>query len=144
VYGTHQYGNEDQGWVAHFVHAIIERRPITIFGDGFQVRDLLDVRDLCRLFELCFDRVDDCTGEAFNVGGGPSNAHSVIEVIESIAALLDVVVTPAYGPMREGDQRYYVSDISRVHNKLGWKPEIPFNAGLDSLVAWASGLERRD
>jgi CDP-paratose 2-epimerase len=130
--------------VAHFVHAIIEGRPITIFGDGFQVRDLLDVRDLCRLFEVCLGRMDECCGEAFNVGGGPSNAHSVIEVIESIAALLEVDVEPAYGPTREGDQRYYVSDISRVHDKLGWKPEIPFEMGLEELVRWASGTERGD
>ena len=136
IYGAHQYGNEDQGWVAHFVHSIVSQMPIVIYGDGAQVRDLLDVRDLCRLYSMCIENIGACTGKVLNIGGGPANAHSVIEVLHTIESLLETTSKYAMDDWRAGDQRYYVSDIRLADRVLGWRPEIPFHSGLRSLVRW--------
>jgi CDP-paratose 2-epimerase len=138
IYGVHQNGTEDQGWVAHFMHSVARRRPLTIYGDGHQVRDLLDVRDLCRLYELAFERIDDCAGGAFNVGGGPANARSVLQVLETAQALLETPATYSFSEWREGDQQYYVSDVSGVEAALGWKPQIGADAGMEQLARWVA------
>lgn len=139
VYGPHQHGSEDQGWVAHFVHALLGGRPVTIFGDGFQVRDLLEVGDLCDLYLGILDDPEPAAGGIFNVGGGPANARSVIEVIEDLGRMLEREVEPARGPARAGDQRYYVSDLGLARERLGWEPRVGVEAGLERLLAWASG-----
>jgi CDP-paratose 2-epimerase len=136
IYGEHQYGNEDQGWVAHFVYSVLDQRPITIFGDGFQVRDLLDVRDICRLYMACLANFDACNGKVFNVGGGPDNARSVIEVLHSIEQLMETDAHYSHDDWRPGDQLYYVSDIARLQESLGWRPQVPFEEGLEHLVNW--------
>ena len=136
IYGPHQFGNEDQGWVAHFVHAVQGGQPITIYGDGGQVRDLLDVRDLCRLYSLALAGIDHCAGEIFNIGGGPSNARSVIEVLTAIEQRLETDAHYGFSRWRPGDQVYYVSDLARVGQRLGWRPEVGFEAGLEHLIAW--------
>src|SRR6202171_1916020 len=87
IYGAHQYGTEDQGWVAHFVHSILNDRPLTIYGDGSQVRDLLDARDLCALYATVIDRIDKTRGEVYNVGGGRPNQRNLLEVIAQIGEL---------------------------------------------------------
>ena len=87
IYGAHQYGTEDQGWVAHFVHSILGDRPLTIYGDGTQVRDLLDVRDLCDLYVAVIEKIGKTRGEIYNVGGGPTNQRNLLEVIEHISEL---------------------------------------------------------
>jgi CDP-paratose 2-epimerase len=141
IYGAHQYGGEDQGWVAHFAHSAIGRRPIVIYGDGHQVRDLLDVRDLCRLLELAIERADDCRGMVFNVGGGPANARSVLQVVDAIERITGTRVARSFGDRRPGDQHYYVSDIDRIRTVLGWTPDIDLETGLSSLVGWASSVK---
>src|SRR5260370_14570714 len=87
IYGAHQYGTEDQGWVAHFVHSILNDRPMTIYGDGTQVRDLLDARDLCALYATVIEEIDKTRGEIFNVGGGPVDHRSLLEAINQICEL---------------------------------------------------------
>jgi CDP-paratose 2-epimerase len=136
VYGSHQNGTEDQGWVAHFVRAALEGQPITLFGDGCQVRDLLDVRDLCRLYEACFEHGRSLAGRVFNVGGGPENARSVIEVLSLIESTLKRDLHVSFNTERKGDQKYYVSDLAHAKRLTGWKPEVGFEAGLRDLVAW--------
>jgi CDP-paratose 2-epimerase len=143
VYGPHQYGTEDQGWLAHFVHSVLARRSITIYGDGHQVRDLLDVRDLSRLYAITIDRIEDCRGETFNIGGGPDNACSLLEAIDSVARLTGVGARTSFADPRAGDQPYYVSDIRRVGRVLGWQPQVAVQAGLEHLVGWATGLSER-
>jgi CDP-paratose 2-epimerase len=137
IYGAHQYGTEDQGWVAHFVHSIVHERPLTIYGDGKQVRDLLDARDLSRLYEIAIARIDTARGHIYNVGGGPDNQRNLLEVIERIGALTGKQPRYAFAEWREGDQAYYVSDITRAREELGWTPEIAFDQGLEALVGWA-------
>ena len=140
IYGAHQYGTEDQGWVAHFVHSILKGRPLTIYGDGKQVRDLLDARDLSRLYEQVIDEIDKCRGEIYNVGGGPENERNLLEVIDRIGELSGKKPQYTFADWREGDQEYYVSDITKAKEQLGWSPQIAFDQGLSDLVAWAASI----
>jgi CDP-paratose 2-epimerase len=137
IYGAHQYGTEDQGWVAHFVHSILNQRPLTIYGDGKQVRDLLDARDLSRLYALAIERIDATRGEIYNVGGGPANQRNLLEVIDAIGELAGRSPRYTFADWREGDQEFYVSDIGKAKEKLGWEPEIGFDQGLRDLIDWA-------
>lgn len=137
IYGAHQYGTEDQGWVAHFVHSILKDRALTIYGDGTQVRDLLDARDLSRLYHLVIDRIDEVRGEVFNLGGGPQNQRNLLEVIGRIGELTGRQPRYSFADWREGDQEFYVSDVSKAKERLGWEPGIDFDHGLRDLVAWA-------
>ena len=138
IYGAHQYGTEDQGWVAHFVHSILKDRPLTIYGDGTQVRDLLDARDLSRLYELVIERIDDARGEIYNAGGGPDNQRNLLQVIEHVGRLTEKKPAYEFADWREGDQAYYVSDITKLREQLGWEPRIGFDEGLRDLVRWAA------
>jgi CDP-paratose 2-epimerase len=140
IYGAHQYGTEDQGWVAHFVHSILNDRPLTIYGDGTQVRDLLDARDLCVLYANVIENIDKARGEIYNVGGGPANQRNLLEVIEQIGELTDRKPQHSFADWREGDQTFYVSDIGKAKKDLGWEPQIPFDRGLRDLVAWAASV----
>jgi CDP-paratose 2-epimerase len=140
IYGAHQYGTEDQGWVAHFVHSILNDKPLTIYGDGLQVRDLLDARDLSALYQDAIDGIDRATGEIFNVGGGPPNQRNLLEVIGRIGELTGKKPHFTFADWREGDQAYYVSDITKARQHLGWEPQVPFDRGLRDLVEWASSV----
>jgi CDP-paratose 2-epimerase len=140
IYGAHQYGTEDQGWVAHFVHSILKDRPLTIFGDGKQVRDLLDARDLSVIYLLAIDNIDKVRGEIFNVGGGPENQRNLLEVIDRIGELTGKKPQYSFADWREGDQQYYVSDIAKAKKVLGWEPRVAFDEGLRDLITWAGTL----
>ncbi len=141
IYGAHQYGTEDQGWVAHFVHSILGDRPLTIYGDGTQVRDLLDARDLSALYETVIEKIDKTRGEVYNVGGGVPNQRSLLAVIDQIGELVNKKPVYTFSDWREGDQTYYVSDISKAKKDLGWEPRIEFDRGLKDLAAWAASLD---
>jgi CDP-paratose 2-epimerase len=141
IYGAHQYGTEDQGWVAHFVHSILNDRPLTIYGDGTQVRDLLDARDLCALYATVIEKIDQTRGQIYNVGGGPKNQRNLIEVIAQIGELTNRKPQYSFTDWREGDQTYYVSDITKAKKELGWTPQIPFDRGLTDLIAWAASVD---
>jgi CDP-paratose 2-epimerase len=140
IYGAHQYGTEDQGWVAHFVHSILNKRPLTIYGDGTQVRDLLDARDLSIMYEMAIEQIDKTRGEIYNVGGGPPNQRNLLEVIDQIGELTSRKPAISFADWREGDQTFYVSDISKAKNELGWEPGIKFDRGLRDLIEWAARL----
>jgi CDP-paratose 2-epimerase len=137
IYGAHQYGTEDQGWVAHFVHSIINNRAMTIYGDGTQVRDLLDARDLCAFYSNVIQDIDKTRGEIYNVGGGPQNQRNLLEVIEQIGKLTGRKPKYTFADWREGDQTYYVSDITKAKKALDWQPKVDFDRGLNDLIAWA-------
>jgi CDP-paratose 2-epimerase len=136
IYGRRQFGTEDQGWVAHFARSLLGGEPITIYGDGCQVRDILWVDDLVRAMRLAMDRIDTVHGEVFNLGGGAGNAVSVRGVIEGLRALTGSAVPVSYSDWRPGDQRVYVSDTSKAERVLGWKAEIAWESGLEKLVEW--------
>ncbi|MFL5862402.1 MAG: NAD-dependent epimerase/dehydratase family protein, partial [Solirubrobacteraceae bacterium] len=136
IYGPHQQGNEDQGWVAHFVLSVLEGQPITLFGDGKQVRDVLYAEDLVRALVIAEDRAGDFAGRAFNIGGGPGNAVSLLDVIAILGEVHGERPTIRHEPWRPGDQRYYVSDTSAFGAATGWQPETDVAEGVERLYAW--------
>ncbi len=142
IYGPHQYGTEDQGWVAHFLIRAQQELPITIYGDGRQVRDLLYVDDLIDALLLAEDHLPEIAGEAFNIGGGPHNTISLCELVEQISALNGETPEITYGPWRVGDQRWYVSDPGKFERATGWRPKINVEEGIRQLHRWIS-LNRR-
>ena len=136
IYGTHQYGNEDQGWVAHFLLQAIAGRPIMLYGDGMQVRDVLFVEDLVNAFELAHAKIDTLAGTAFNIGGGAANTTSLLELLDLIGELHGVQPEVAHHAWRTGDQRYYVSDTSRFRAATGWAPRVGVIEGVQRLYRW--------
>jgi CDP-paratose 2-epimerase len=124
IYGPHQFGTEDQGWVAHFLIQAMADRPITIYGDGLQVRDVLHVNDLVRAFILAQEHMNVVSGRAFNMGGGPTRTTSLVELVELIGALEHREVRLEFDAWREADQRYYVSDTGRFEKATGWAPQV--------------------
>jgi CDP-paratose 2-epimerase len=139
IYGQRQFGIEDQGWVAHFVIATIMNRPITIYGDGQQVRDLLHVQDLVRAYGLGIQKIDTLRGEVFNVGGGPENTLSIwTEFGPLLAELAGHEVPIVQAGWRPGDQRVFVADIRKIGQKLGWQPTISPQQGIRDLYDWVA------
>ena len=136
IYGPHQCGNEDQGWVAHFVKSALAGDSITLYGDGKQVRDVLYVDDLTAAMTLALDRIEETRGEAFNVGGGPGNAVSLLDMLDLIAEIDGSPLDVSHDDWRVGDQRYYVSDTRKLEATLGWRPTTPASEGLAQLHAW--------
>jgi CDP-paratose 2-epimerase len=136
IYGPRQMGTEDQGWVAHFSRQVIERLPITIYGDGRQVRDLLFIEDLVEALLLAREHSHLIAGEAFNIGGGPGNTASIREVLNIIAEFEENDPKFEFGEWRRGDQRFYVSDCSKFHSATGWTPTTSLEEGLRTLHSW--------
>jgi CDP-paratose 2-epimerase len=136
IYGPHQFGTEDQGWVAHFAIQALRGRPITIYGDGRQVRDVLFAEDLARAMVLAHDRIEETAGCAFNIGGGTANTVSLLELIDALSSILGRRTRFALESWRTADQRYYVSDIRRFSTLTGWTPKVGLHAGLRRLLEW--------
>lgn len=136
IYGPHQMGTEDQGWVAHFLIRALAGQPITIFGDGRQVRDILFVDDAVEAYLAAWRRIDAVRGRAFNLGGGPANAISLRQLLRHIETLTGRPVDVEFRDWRAGDQRYYVSDIGRAREALGLPEPRPWRDGLARLAGW--------
>jgi len=136
IYGPRQFGTEDQGWVAHFLFRALRGERIAIYGDGMQVRDLLFVEDLIDAFTAAHAHLDTCRGRAFNVGGGPENRTSLLELIELARELTGRRVEIAFHDARIGDQRWYVSDPTRLGIAADWRPHTTVRRGLEKLLAW--------
>lgn len=139
IYGPRQFGVEDQGWVAHFIIAAVLGRPLSIFGDGKQVRDLLHVHDLIRAYEAAIDCMDEIKGEAFNIGGGAANTLSIwAEFGPLLAQFHGREVPVTYGEWRPGDQLVFVADTRKAEEKLGWQPELSLEMGIQQLYEWVA------
>jgi CDP-paratose 2-epimerase len=136
IYGPRQFGNEDQGWIAHFLLQSIQQRPITIYGDGHQVRDALFVDDAVDAWIGALDNVDRVRGRIFNLGGGPSNAISLRELLGYITQLRGKPPDVRFATWRPGDQPWYVSDIRAVSQALDWEPRVPVTQGLRRIERW--------
>jgi CDP-paratose 2-epimerase len=136
IYGPQQYGNEDQGWVAHFLIQAIEGRPIMLYGDGKQVRDILFVEDLVDAFLLAQKNMPALTGQAFNIGGGASNTVSLLELLDLIDSVHGERPDVAMHDWRVGDQRYYVSDTAKFAAATGWRPTVDVEHGVARLYDW--------
>jgi len=135
IYGPRQFGNEDQGWVAHFALSALRDDPVTIFGNGKQVRDVLYVDDLIRAYDAFFS---DSTEKSavYNVGGGPENTTSLVECLDTLEGVTGNRPPVSFEDWREGDQRVYVSDVSRARHELDWEPTVSFDEGIRRFVDW--------
>ena len=136
IYGPHQFGTEDQGWVAHFLICALQGQPLTLYGDGLQVRDVLFVEDLVDAMMVAHDRIDALSGRAYNIGGGCNRTVSLLELIDMITATVGVRPRHRFEPWRAADQRYYVSDTSRFQRATGWLPRTSMFDGIARLSAW--------
>lgn len=136
VYGERQMGTEDQGWVAHFLIRALRGQPITIFGDGHQVRDILAVQDAVAAYLAAWRRIDRVAGRAFNLGGGPANAVSLLRLVEYIRQITGRPVPLEFGEWRSGDQRWYVTDTRLAENELGLPPRLGWKEGIRHLSDW--------
>jgi CDP-paratose 2-epimerase len=136
IYGPHQFGTEDQGWVAHFLIQALKGKPITLYGDGKQVRDILFVEDLVKAYLLAMENIEDISGNAFNMGGGVSNTISLIELCDLIGDLTGKKPEVTFDDWRPSDQKYYVSDFSKFHEATRWKPRVGTREGVQRLYNW--------
>ena len=135
IYGTRQFGNEDQGWVAHFILSTIRDEELTIFGDGKQVRDILWVEDLIRAYDsFLSDPVGKST--VYNIGGGPDNTISLLELLDVLESNTGQQPSVTFDEWREGDQKVYVSDISKAERELDWKPNVDPETGIKKYLEW--------
>lgn len=142
IYGPHQFGVEDQGWLAHFTISAVLGRPINIYGDGKQVRDILYVDDLCNAFELAASNIDRASGRIYNIGGGSGNQVSLLEVIAFLEELTGDKIEYSFDSWRPGDQKVFVCDITRAKEEFGWNPRVNKKTGIKKLYDWVSDNKR--
>ncbi|MBL8101318.1 MAG: GDP-mannose 4,6-dehydratase [Anaerolineales bacterium] len=137
IYGPRQFGIEDQGWVAWFIIAAVMGRPITIYGDGKQVRDILHVEDLMNAYDLAVEKNNIARGKVYNMGGGPQNVMSIwAEFRPKLEKYVGRTIEVSRGDWRPGDQRVFYADISKAEKELGWKPRIGVEEGVQKLFEW--------
>jgi CDP-paratose 2-epimerase len=138
IAGPRQFGNEDQGWVAHFLYSALENKPVTIYGDGRQVRDVLCVKDLVLAFERVRSQIEKTAGQIYNVGGGFQNSVSLLEVVDEIERVTGRRINYSRHRQRPGDQLFYVTDYGKLTRHTGWKPEISVPETVAMICDWWS------
>lgn len=139
IYGPRQFGIEDQGWLAWFLIAAILQKPITIYGNGKQVRDVLFIEDLLDAYDAAIMRIEQTAGQIYNIGGGPQNTLSIWREFKPILeGLIGREVSVSWGERRPGDQKIYISDIRKAANELEWKPQVDVETGIRQLYKWIS------
>ncbi|WXG42744.1 MAG: NAD-dependent epimerase/dehydratase family protein [Promethearchaeati archaeon SRVP18_Atabeyarchaeia-1] len=138
IYGTRQFGIEDQGWLAWFTIATLTGKPITIYGDGKQVRDVLFISDLVRAYEAFIERSQQLRGEVFNMGGGPSNTLSLLELLSLLKELTGKENRIKYSDWRPADQKVYITDIRKAKERLNWSPSVAPKQGVKLLADWVT------
>ncbi len=141
IYGPHQFGMEDQGWLAWFTIRALQQRPVTIFGDGKQVRDVLWIEDLLAAYDAALDRIDQLSGRAYNIGGGPGATLSLLELLGLLEQRLGRPVARRFDDWRPGDQRVFISDIRKATADFGWTPRVLPEEGVGRLAEWLADAE---
>jgi CDP-paratose 2-epimerase len=136
IYGTRQFGVEDQGWIAWFCIAATTGQPFTIYGDGMQIRDVLWVDDLIDVYKRALEHIDVVAGEVFNIGGGPGLTLSLNELVAKLEQALGRKLDPPFADWRPGDQRVFVADIRKAQRLLGWTPRVAPGEGVETLLHW--------
>lgn len=136
IYGYRQFGIEDQGWVAWFCIAAVLEKPITIYGDGKQIRDVLFIDDLVNAFEKAYENRTQAAGRVYNIGGGPDNTLSLLELISMLEEFTGRKIPLGYDDWRAGDQKVFVADLSLAEKEFGWKPSVAPEPGVEKLYKW--------
>lgn len=136
IYGTRQFGKEEQGWLAHFVISSVLKRPLNIFGDGKQVRDVLFIEDLSRAVDMAFQNKGSTAGKAYNIGGGSGYTLSLLELIDMLEKINNEKITTKYFDWRPADQKVYISDIARAKRDFGWSPKVSPEEGVRRVHDW--------
>ena len=136
IYGTRQFGKEEQGWIAHFVISSVLGKPIKIFGDGKQVRDTLFIDDLLNAFDSAVTNINKTKGQAFNMGGGSNFTVSLLELISMLEKMNNNKMNVSYHDWRAADQKIYISDISKAKEVFGWEPKVSPEEGVSKLNDW--------
>jgi CDP-paratose 2-epimerase len=139
IYGPHQFGIEDQGWVAWFSIRAMQNLPMTIYGDGKQVRDVLYIDDLIRAYNATVDCIDRTSGQVFNIGGGPRITLSLLELIDILERQYGRKLKYNYDNWRPGDQPVYISDIRKAKEYFNWEPQVDATTGVIQLINWIRG-----
>lgn len=151
IYGDRQFATYDQGWIGWFCSKAIETKEtiekggkpeeFTITGDGKQVRDILHVKDVAKLYINTYQKIDQCAGNAYNVGGGVDNSLSLLELFQFLEKYLDIDLLIKHIPWRESDQKVFIADNKSVERAINWRPKVTFNQGLKSLLATLSTVD---
>jgi CDP-paratose 2-epimerase len=136
IYGPRQFGMEDQGWLAWFSIRAFQRKPVTIYGDGKQVRDVLYVQDLVEAYDAAVRNIETTAGRAYNIGGGPSNTLSLLELVDILNREAPRALACSFENWRPGDQPVFVSDISKARADFGWRPAVGVREGVAHLIEW--------
>lgn len=142
ICGPRQFGTEDQGWVAHFVISVMKNRDIILFGDGKQARDILFVTDLLDAMQAAIERIETARGQVYNIGGGPDNAISLLELLDLLEGLLRRKIPRRHADRRPGDQAVYVSDIRKAGRELAWKPKVSREEAIQRMIDWVRCMEQ--
>jgi CDP-paratose 2-epimerase len=137
IAGPQQFGNEDQGWFAHFLYSLIAERPLTIYGDGRQVRDILNVHDLIAAFDAARIHASRTAGHIYNIGGGSRNAASLLEVLDLLERITGKRRQVTFAPPRQGDQRIFITDFTRFSHATGWAPQYSIEHTATHILEWA-------
>jgi CDP-paratose 2-epimerase len=138
IYGYRQFGIEDQGWVAWFIIAAQLDKPITIYGDGKQVRDVLFVEDMIHAYELAYENKEKLAGKVFNIVGGPENTLSLNELIKHLETLNGRTIPLSFDDWRVGDQKVFISNVNLAEKEFGWKPQTSVKLGVEKLHGWVN------
>lgn len=136
IYGPRQFGVEDQGWIAWFALRSLLGLPVTIYGDGMQVRDVLFVDDLLDAFDAAVERIAKVAGGVYNVGGGPASTLSLLELIQMLEEISGRELQHSFDDWRPGDQKVFVSDVRRAERDLNWRPRTAPRDGIEGMRAW--------
>jgi CDP-paratose 2-epimerase len=144
MFGGRQFATYDQGWIGWFTQQAInikngtQKEPFTISGNGKQVRDIAYASDMIELYLIASKKIDNIKGQAFNVGGGMSNSSSLLELFSFLEQELDIKMKYTELPMRESDQRVFVSDLTKAKKLIGWEPKVSKEEGIRKMIEWVS------
>ena len=136
IYGSHQFGIEEQGWLAWFINALLFDKTVTIYGDGKQVRDVLFIDDLLEAYDSALTNIKETRGKAYNIGGGLEYSLSIWELFDILEKLSNKKIKYSFGDWRPGDQKVYISDITKAKNNFNWSPKTSPKEGVEKLYKW--------
>lgn len=142
IYGTRQFGIEDQGWVAHFVISALFKKKITVFGDGKQVRDVLWIEDLIDAYNKSINAIEKTAGNIYNIGGGINFTMSLKELLQMLSESFSRKIDYSFASWRPGDQKVFVSDVSKAKGDFGWEPKVSPKAGVLKLIEWVKANKK--